>query len=377
MKTPLQILTIIICLISLCAALSLADDPGIPTDPHILEGDRYLRNNQYFMAVNEYEQAVQNGTKNPDVFKKLSFLHYHLGFLDKSVSEMEKAVSLSPHSELLRMDLGIAYLAKNALDNAIDQFIAVIEQNPGLANAYYYLGEIFYRKKDYGMSWMFAKRSQCLGHRGRELLMNLSTVFEDPDKDLCVYTGEDLYIRQILVDSKSRAEEVTKRIEAGELFEDVAMEEDINRNLNVGGYLGKLAPSELHPNIVQALRANKVFSSPVTVETESGFHIIQRIAPFDISYWKTLLADPSMQNKIETPGTENTDPRPAMSLNNSKGDGHDNKVGKGGFAGALVVDPASSNNKESYIVYAGSYRREEYAIEATNKLLGLGYKSYR
>jgi tetratricopeptide (TPR) repeat protein len=379
MKTSSQILIILICLISLCASLSLADGPEISPDSHIQEGDRYVRNNQYFMAVNEYEQAIQNGTKNPDVFRKLSFLHYHLGFLDKAVSEMETAVSLSPQSELLRMELGIAYLAKNSLDNAAEQFTAVIAKNPGLANAYYYLGEIFYRKKDYGMAWVFAKRAGCLGHRGRELFMNLSAVSGDPNIDLCVYAGKDLYIRQILVDTKSRAEEVTKRIEAGELFEDVAMEEDINRSLNVGGYLGKLAPSELHPDIVRALTANKVFSAPVTVETESGFHIIQRIAPFDISYWKTQLADSATQNKIETPGIENTNPQPAVSLTIPKGNGHNDKVKKGGFAGALVVespDPASSSNKGSYIVYAGSYRKEKYAIEDTNKLIELGYKSY-
>ncbi|MBI5097796.1 MAG: tetratricopeptide repeat protein [Nitrospirae bacterium] len=355
MKTLFQIITIIICLIPLCPALSLADEPVISPDSHIQEGDRYFRNNQYFMAVNEYEQALQKNANDPDLFRKLSFLHYHLGFLDKAVSDMEKAVSLSPHSELLRLELGIAYLAKNTLDNAKEQFMAVIARNPGLANAYYYLGEIFYRKKDYGMAWMFVKRSQCLGHRGRELLMKLSAVSEDPNKDLCVYIGEDLYIRQILVDTKSRAEEVAKRIEAGELFEDVATAEDMNRNLNVGGYLGKLAPSELHPDIVQALTENKAFSPPVTVETESGFHIVQRIAPFDISYWKTMLSDSARQNKKQTQE-------------------------KGGFSDALVVanlNPAPSNSKEFYIVYAGSYRQEQYAIEDVDKLLRLGYPSYR
>jgi tetratricopeptide (TPR) repeat protein len=362
MKTPFQIIAIIICLILLCTSLLQADETVIPPDLHIQAGDRYFLNNQYFSAVNEYEQAVKKRTSDPELFRRLSFLYYHLGFLDKAVDAAEKAVSLSPDSELFRMELGVAYFAKNALYNAKEQFMAVIARNPGLANPYYYLGEIFYHNKDYSMAWMFAKRSLCLGHRGTELIMKLSAVSMDPEKDPCVFTGEDLYIRQIVVTTQSKAEEAIKRIAAGELFEDVAMAEDMNKKFNVGGYLGKFAPSELHPDIVKALTANKAFSVPFTFKTESGFHIMQRIAPFDIAYWESQLSDTVRQDEKQPRETD--------------------IVKKGGFTGALVVgvggnNPASLNNKESYIVYAGSYRKQEYAIEAVNKLYDLGYASYR
>ena len=387
MKTQFQIIAIIICMISLCTSLLQADgQPVALPDLHIQEGDRYFLNNQYFSAVNEYEQAVQNGVIDPELFRRLSFLYYHLGFLEKAVNELENAVKLSPDSELFRMELGVTYLAKNNLDNAKEQFMAVIARNPGLANPYYYLGEIFYRNKDYGLAWMFAKRSRCLGHRGRELIMKLTAVSVAPEKDPCVFTGEDLYIRQILVDTKIRAEEAVKRIAAGELFEDVAMEEDMNKKFNLGGYLGKFTPSELHPDIVQALTANKAFSAPFTFKTESGFHIMQRIAPFDIAYWKSQLSDSAQQNKKHPEKIENTQPQTSVSLNDSKGSEHSlaslpiDKVKTGGFAGALLVGDnnlASSNNKGSYIVYAGSFRKQEYAIETANKLHDLGYASYR
>ncbi len=384
MKTPFQIIAIIICIIFLCTSSLQAEDIVAPPDLHIQEGDRYFFNDQYFSAVNEYEQAVQNGVIDPELFGRLSFLYYHLGFLEKAVSEMEKAVKLSPDSELFRMELGVAYFAKNNLDNSKEQFMAVLSRNPGLANPYYYLGEIFYRNKDYGLAWMFAKRSRCLGHRGRELIMKLSAVSREPDKDPCVSTGEDLYVRQILVDTKIRAEEAVQRIAAGELFEDVAMKEDMNKKFNFGGYLGKFAPSELYPDIVQALIANKAFSTPFILKTESGFHIIQRIASFDIAYWEAQLSDSARQNEKQPGKIENTQPQTSLSLDNSKGSEHDlspiNKVKKGGFAGTLVVggnNPVSSNMKKSYIVYAGSYRNQEYAIEAANKLHDLGYASYR
>lgn len=385
MKTPFQIIAIIICIIFLCTSSLQAEDIVAPPDLHIQEGDRYFLNNQYFSAVNEYEQAVQNGVIDPELFRRLSFLYYHLGFLEKAVSALEKAVKLSPDSELFRIELGVAYLAKNNLDNAKEQFMAAIARNPGLANPYYYLGEISYRNKDYGMAWMFAKRSRCLGHRASELIIKLSVVFRDPEKDPCVFTGEDLYIRQILVDTKVRADEAVKRIAAGELFEDVAMEEDMNKKLNIGGYLGKFAPSELNQEILQALTANKAFSAPFTFKTESGFHIMQRIAPFDIAYWESQLSDTARQNDKQPEEIENTHPLTSVSLNDSKRSEHGlasppiDKAKTGGFAGALVVggNPASLNNKEIYILYAGAYRKQASAIEDVNKLHDLGYESYR
>jgi hypothetical protein len=45
--------------------------------------------------------------------------------------------------------------------------------------------------------------------------MKLSAVSREPDKDPCVSTGKDLYIRQILVDTKIRAEEAVKRMNKG------------------------------------------------------------------------------------------------------------------------------------------------------------------
>jgi parvulin-like peptidyl-prolyl isomerase len=386
MKTPLQIIAIIICLIPICSSLLQAADAVESTDRHIQEGDRYFLNNQYFSAVNEYEQAVKNRTNNPELFRRLSFLYYHLGFLDKAVEAGEKAVSLSPDSELFRMELGVAYFAKNALDNAKEQFMAIIEKNPGLANPYYYLGEIFYQNKDYGMAWMFAKRSRCLGHRGTELFMKLSAVSTDPEKDPCIAAGDDLHIRQIFVASQSKAEEDLKRIAAGELFENIAMEEDTNKKYNVGGYMGKFAPSELHPDIVKALTANKAFSAPFIYKTESGFHIMQRIAPFDISYWASLLAGNVGQNIKQPQATEYTPPQAPVSPSISKEVEHDlasppaGEVKKeGGFAGVLKVGGNSStlNKKETYILYAGAYRERASAIDDVNKLHDLGYASFR
>ncbi len=359
-------------LISLHPSVFFADDAEMSVDSHLQRGDRYFMDKQLFSTVDEYEQAALKDPDNPDIFRKLSLLYYDLGFLDESVSSMEKAVSLSPHSETVRMDMGIAYLAKGRLEDAKRQFVAVITKSPGLANAYYYLGEIFYRTKEYDTAWLFAKRSRCLGHKGNGLFIRLERASEAPDVDPCAYDGDDIYIRQILVDTESRAEEVIKKLAEGKLFEDVAEEADRNISLNVGGYLGKFSPSEIDPRIARALAGHEVFSAPVIVETELGFHIIQRIAPFHNDEWKRLLTDSARQKKNRKTAVERSKPKPALSVNSAE-DNRQNppppltdKTGTG-----------EANSKESYLVYAGSNRHEQNAIEDVRKLIDLGYPAYR
>jgi hypothetical protein len=88
---------------------------------------------------------------------------------------------------------------------------------------------------------------------------------------------ENLYLMQILVDTRAKAEDIINRIAKGELFKDVAFKESMGLNAYAGGYIGRVDPSDLHPTIADVLLNNYESDDPVIVETESGFHILQRV----------------------------------------------------------------------------------------------------
>jgi hypothetical protein len=88
--------------------------------------------------------------------------------------------------------------------------------------------------------------------------------------------GENLYLRQILVDTRAKAEDIMNRISKGELFKDVAFKESMGSNAYAGGYIGRVDPSNLDPAIADALLNNYESDDLVIVETERGFHILQR-----------------------------------------------------------------------------------------------------
>jgi tetratricopeptide (TPR) repeat protein len=268
----------------------------ISAEAHERKGDVYVKNSRSFLAIEEYRQAIEQGINKPDLFWKLALVLYRMGLLDDAIVEMEKAVDLSSGDDLFRIDLGVLYLAKDRLEKAKEQFLVVLGINPGYALVYYYLGEVFLRTGNYDMAWLSVKMANRLGNKGQDIIRKLSALSKEPDVNPWKDAGEDLYIRQILVDTYEKAQDIVERLSGGELFENIAFKESIGSSAASGGFIGHFEPSAIHPKITEALLSREILADPVIVETEKGFHIVQRIVPFDLTSWKKLLADSGRSN---------------------------------------------------------------------------------
>jgi tetratricopeptide (TPR) repeat protein len=249
---------------------------------HKTKGDRYWEADRHFLAIEEYRQAIKLGLRDPDLYWSLAKILYITGFAGDAVTEMEKAVKLKPALDYFRIELGILYLSDGQLEKAKKQFIAALEINPSLTQMYIYLGELSFRTGDYNTAWFYTKVARQLGYKGKALSGKLRTVSREPSIKPWDHSGDNLYLRQILVGSRDKAEIIVARLDKGELFELVAGTESTGPNALRGGYMGDIHSSDLHPVIISALKDREIFAEAVIVETESGFHIIQRIMPFDI-----------------------------------------------------------------------------------------------
>lgn len=383
-------LAIILSLSLLYVPASIAEDSVTSSTHHMEKGNKYLLEDRPFAAIEEYKNAIRKGASDPILFRNLAIVLYDLGFLDEATDYMQKALSLSPYANSFQMELGIIYLAKENYTKAKEQFMAVLERNPGFANAYYYLGETYYRTSNFDTAWLFSRMAEYLRHKGSGLKEKLKKAAPPPDVDLLKNTSDALFIRQILVDTRERAEKIAARISEGELFEDVASE--IDKTLNsVGGFLGHFKKSELHPRIATALSKREAFSDPVIVETELGFHIVQRIIPFDFNDWKMMLA--RSRESVKSAGDKTLTSK----------DDEKNIFADSGASGQLVenenVTPANENelisgdavqpgkkprlrkkiprNKgKKYLVFSGAFKEEKNAIERVEKFRKLGHPSY-
>lgn len=113
----------------------------------------------------------------------------------------------------------------------------------------------------------------------------------------------ELNLRHILVDTKSEAIEIIKKLEAGEKFADLARKRSLDTNSAVkGGDLGFINSSRFVAPFVQGaylLEDGKY--SKVPVQTKFGFHIINRISSRPVTKLPTIeQAKDVLINKIVT-----------------------------------------------------------------------------
>jgi len=265
------------------------DTTDMSAAEHEKNGNRFLKAGDYFQAAEEFRMAIDKGLKHPVTYWKLSEALYELKFVEEAIIELEKAVALSPMNDVLKVELAKLYLVKDRREDARKQLTAAFAINPCSADLHYYLGENFLRMKEYEKAWYSARAAKGLGHRSENLIRKLALLSQEPES--YQWDSDDaLFIRQILVKDFETAGRIVKGIADGQLFEDIADAESMIPGKPIGGYMGRYDKSDLDPKISEALLSQKVFSEPVIVETERGFHIVQRVANFDVYLQSLLLA---------------------------------------------------------------------------------------
>lgn len=330
-------------LFSLIPVLVSAEEATTAVEDHLKRAESYLRQGHEFHAVNEFRQAIEKNPNRSEVYGYLSILLYEMGFIDDAIREMRNAVALSPDSVYLNMELGKFYFSSNSFGDAMERFFSVLEMNPGHTNAYYYLGELFLRMKEYNMAWLAARMARRMGHRGQDLIGKLRDLSDDPSIDVWKKPGPDLYLRQILLDTREQAEDLARRISGGELFEDIAGKEFAGPAADLGGFIGSFDPKDVHPRISEKLLQEDALSGPFVIETDKGFHVVQRLVPFDYSLWEDLVAE---------------------------------YISNGGTSGDR--DKAEySGSKGRYLVYVGAFRSQKSAEARVTDLQELGFPSYQ
>ncbi|HCY76401.1 MAG TPA: hypothetical protein DHV28_10810 [Ignavibacteriales bacterium] len=88
------------------------------------KGNEYYKNNQYQLAIDEYNKLINQGYEGTSVFYNLGNAHYRLGQIGYSILYFEKALKLSPGDEDSKHNLAVAKLnIKDKVDTLPPFFI--------------------------------------------------------------------------------------------------------------------------------------------------------------------------------------------------------------------------------------------------------------
>lgn len=268
------------------------------------KGDLQLQQAEFLKAVKSYRQAIDDGLRHPDVYRNLSIALYDLRRVDDAIATMEEAVKLNAETDLFHMELGILYLVKDRYEEAQKHLFSALELNPGLSEAYYFLGQLFHDQGKYSLAWIAGRIADRLGYDSKMLLDRLrDRKASEPKKYPWDLSTEKIAIRQLKVASREDADKVLARMRDGELFEYVGDVEYVAPSNTLGGYAGVFSREELRPQFIDELKQRKVYDAPSVVQTEEGFHLVQKILPFDFAAWQKLAGDtmPQLVGKEEAP----------------------------------------------------------------------------
>jgi peptidyl-prolyl cis-trans isomerase C len=118
----------------------------------------------------------------------------------------------------------------------------------------------------------------------RLLKDEVDDVIEVSDEDVLMYyngnkseymTPEIMRVSHILVQSREDAEEILKRLDAGEKFEDLAKAKSVDPTAQRGGDIGYFPRGQLMPEFENACASLEVGQTSGIVKTKLGYHVIK------------------------------------------------------------------------------------------------------
>lgn len=391
-RAPFLLACLLSFLLPAESSFALLDGPAVE---HARKAEGLLQQGMQFQAIAEYRQAILYGVHHPDVYRNLAIALFEVGHLDDALAELEKAVAIFPGGDLMHLELGILYLARNNLEKSRTHLLNALELNPGSAAAYYYLAECFFKAGQFAHAWRATRMAMLFGHPGAGVIHDkLRGVSPEPTAALWRLRENEYHIRQILVDSTELADTILARLRQGELFEDVAGVESLGANAEQGGYAGKFHPAELRPEIVEALSMAGVLGEPFSVKVGEQVQIVQQIPPFDFAFWQAPAPEPMTATAVPVPAAseKNDDPSallagmapatstpqrqaPLSSADLEKDVAGDEDGSRPG-AGVRLIAPLKQKRHVSFIVHAGAFKAVEEAEERLARLLALDLPGY-
>jgi tetratricopeptide (TPR) repeat protein len=87
-----------------------ATPPLADSNPHVALGNQYAQAGQWAQAVDEYEQAMQAGRNDPELYLNLGQAYTQLDRSDDAIKTLEEAVRQHPRNSAVHVQLAQAYL---------------------------------------------------------------------------------------------------------------------------------------------------------------------------------------------------------------------------------------------------------------------------
>ena len=162
MKKFTGIFLIVVVSVAVATGVGIYNTPTNRINRHLDLGQKYLEEQNYELAIVEFNKAIEIDPMNVDAYLGLSQAYQNMGDIDTSVQALEKLyektdneqikdslILMYAEQEQMHLDLGQKYLEKQNYELSIAEFDKVLEINPmnveayiGKAQAYKSIGDL-------------------------------------------------------------------------------------------------------------------------------------------------------------------------------------------------------------------------------------------
>lgn len=138
---------------------------------YIARGDLYREHfEKPEEAVKDYVKAIETDTSSPKAHYWAGWCYNDLGFYEKAVPLLKKAVIFDPGNHLPRTELGFSFYSLKQYDEALQQLLKANELKPKFEMTVYYIGLCYVKKS---MKVDAVKKYNELVMIGSEFAINL------------------------------------------------------------------------------------------------------------------------------------------------------------------------------------------------------------
>lgn len=144
-----------------------------------LLGIVYAQLDEYDLAIQHLEKALQCNSTNADAYLALGAIYQKKELFDEAIKLYRKAIEIDPDFAEAYENLGDIFRDKRQLDEAVTYYKKAIKYFPNAAEIRYNLGNIFKEKGQYDLATFYYRTALTHKPDYAEVYNNLGIIFKD------------------------------------------------------------------------------------------------------------------------------------------------------------------------------------------------------
>jgi len=138
-----------------------AADPKLSNEAHFLLGADYFESKEYAKAISELS-VLPNSVHRERVLYMVEESNRRTGHVQEAKAAFHELITRYPDSAWMHYLLGNAYEDQQQFDKAIQEYTRALQKDPGIPNANFAIGYIYWRQQDteHARTWLQREASQ-------------------------------------------------------------------------------------------------------------------------------------------------------------------------------------------------------------------------